>query len=327
MDIHQRIAKLIPFIADLMIHKKWQVALAESCTGGGLASTLTSLSGSSKWFNFGLVTYSNEAKIQYLNVSDELLKNEGAVSQACALAMIKGLGHENFFRLAITGFAGPEGDDVGEVYMAWQAPDQTLACQVFNLKGSRRQIISQVIYQSLRQMAISSLYPFKVEFNCFFALYLDDASLQQQCLITALELGLSVDELEPFNNLHVTLAYLGHQTTAQLKSLKQKGDDIQNIAAFDLILDVCEQWPRAHCLVLKAQDVPKSLEALVNQLPQAQDTHEFVPHVTIAKRQALQMAKQNMEKIHIPVKSFSLMLSFHGIFYLEYYRWNLNKGE
>ncbi|HBB53687.1 MAG TPA: hypothetical protein DCZ80_07280 [Legionellales bacterium] len=310
-----------------MIHKKWQVALAESCTGGGLASTLTSLSGSSKWFNFGLVTYSNEAKIQYLNVSDELLKNEGAVSQACALAMLQGLGHENFFRLAITGFAGPEGDDVGEVYMAWQAPDHALACQVFHLKGSRRQIISQVIYQSLRQMAISSLYPFNVEFNCFFALYLDDASLQQQCLKTALELGLSVDELEPFNNLHVTLAYLGHQTTAQLKSLKQKGDDIQNIAAFDLILDVCEQWRRAHCLVLKAQVVPKSLEALVKQLPQAQDTHKFVPHVTIAKRQTLQMAKQNIEKIHIPVKSFSLMLSFHGIFYLEYYRWNLNKGE
>jgi nicotinamide-nucleotide amidase len=327
MDIHQRIAKLIPFIADLMTHKKWQVALAESCTGGGLASTLTSWSGSSKWFNFGLVTYSNQAKMQYLNVSDELLKNEGAVSRACALAMVQGLGHENFFRLAITGFAGPEGDDVGEVYIAWQAPYQELTCQEFHLKGNRRQIIIQVIYQSLRQMAISSLYPLHVEFNCFFALYLDDESLQEQCIKTGLDLGLSVDELEPFNNLHVTLAYLGHQTTAQLESLKQKGDDIQNVFAFDLILDVCEQWHRAHCLVLKAQEVPKSLELLVKQLPKAQDKHEFVPHVTLAKRQALQIEKQNIEKISIPVKSFSLMLSFHGIFYLEYYRWNLNKGE
>ncbi|MDQ5883862.1 MAG: nicotinamide-nucleotide amidase, partial [Pseudomonadota bacterium] len=110
MHLELRILKLLPSLAKCMLAKNWKLALAESCSGGKLAATLTALAGSSKWFDFSLVTYSNEAKMNFLQVSSELLEKEGAVSEACALAMVRGLSTCDDFRLAITGFAGPDGD-------------------------------------------------------------------------------------------------------------------------------------------------------------------------------------------------------------------------
>ena len=94
-----------------LIKKKLTISLAESCTGGMLSSTITSISGSSKIFNLGIVTYSNKSKIDILKVPKKIIKKYGSVSNECCLSMIKNLSKiskANIF-VSITGIAGPNG--------------------------------------------------------------------------------------------------------------------------------------------------------------------------------------------------------------------------
>ena len=106
----------------------YQLATAESCTGGLIAATCTSLSGSSLWFERGWVTYSNQAKTTELGVDSELISQHGAVSEAVARAMACGaLQHANAqVSVAVTGVAGPTGGSpdkpVGTVWLAWGLP-------------------------------------------------------------------------------------------------------------------------------------------------------------------------------------------------------------
>ena len=97
--------------------------MAESCTGGMLSSSITSISGASKIFNIGLVTYSNLAKIKLLKVSSPNIKRYGAVSEKCCLKMVEGLSKlsKSKINISITGIAGPKGGSknkpVGLVYI------------------------------------------------------------------------------------------------------------------------------------------------------------------------------------------------------------------
>ena len=95
----------------LLTKKKLKISLAESCTGGKLASTITSVSGASKVFNLGLVTYSNQAKIKILKVSKNIIKKYGAVSYECCYAMVNNLSKisKANINISITGIAGPKG--------------------------------------------------------------------------------------------------------------------------------------------------------------------------------------------------------------------------
>ena len=103
--------------------KKLKLAVAESCTGGMLASSITSISGASKIFNLGLVTYSNQAKIRILRVNKNIIKKYGAVSHQCCLAMVNNLSKisKANINVSITGIAGPKGGTkqkpVGLVYI------------------------------------------------------------------------------------------------------------------------------------------------------------------------------------------------------------------
>ena len=105
--------------------KDLKIALAESCTGGLLAAHLTSLAGSSNWFERGFVTYSNQAKEESIGVSKELIKQYGAVSEEVAKAMAEGALNHSLAQVsvAITGIAGPGGGSankpVGMVCFAW----------------------------------------------------------------------------------------------------------------------------------------------------------------------------------------------------------------
>jgi nicotinamide-nucleotide amidase len=91
--------------------KKINLSIAESCTGGMLAQTLTSVSGASKIFKFAIVSYSNQSKIRILKVSPKIIKKYGAVSSQCCFAMVNGLSKISKAKLniAITGIAGPKG--------------------------------------------------------------------------------------------------------------------------------------------------------------------------------------------------------------------------
>ena len=103
--------------------KKFKIAFAESCTGGLLSSTVTSISGSSKIFDLGLITYSNKAKIDILKVSKKIINKYGAVSKECCLSMVKNLSKisKAHISISITGIAGPNGGTklkpVGLVYI------------------------------------------------------------------------------------------------------------------------------------------------------------------------------------------------------------------
>jgi nicotinamide-nucleotide amidase len=106
-----------------LIKKRLKISFAESCTGGLLSSSITSISGSSKVFNLGLITYSNKSKIDILKVPKKIIDRYGAVSNECCLSMVKNLskiGKANI-SVSITGIAGPSGGTklkpVGLVYI------------------------------------------------------------------------------------------------------------------------------------------------------------------------------------------------------------------
>ena len=107
----------------ILTKKKLKISFAESCTGGLLASSITSISGASKIFNLGLITYSNQAKIKFLKVNKNIINKHGAVSHECCLAMVNNLSNisKANINVSITGIAGPKGGSklkpVGLVYI------------------------------------------------------------------------------------------------------------------------------------------------------------------------------------------------------------------
>ena len=94
-----------------LVKKNLKISFAESCTGGMLSSAITSISGASKVFNIGLITYSNHAKIKFLKVNKNIIEKYGAVSHECCFAMVKNLSKisKANINVSITGIAGPNG--------------------------------------------------------------------------------------------------------------------------------------------------------------------------------------------------------------------------
>jgi len=110
-------------IVSLLKKKKYKISFAESCTGGLLSSVITSVTGSSKVFTFGLVTYSNQSKTKVLKVPKNIIRKYGSVSEPVCLAMVKNLNKisKTNISVSITGIAGPSGGTkmkpVGLVYV------------------------------------------------------------------------------------------------------------------------------------------------------------------------------------------------------------------
>ena len=115
--------KLSQIVVKILRKKRLKISFAESCTGGLLSSTITSISGSSKVFTMGLVTYSNQSKINLLKVQKNILRKHGSVSYEACLAMVKNLNNisKTNISVSITGIAGPGGGSknkpVGLVYI------------------------------------------------------------------------------------------------------------------------------------------------------------------------------------------------------------------
>jgi PncC family amidohydrolase len=127
--------KLINKVSDELKKHHVTIATAESCTGGLLAHSLTNISGSSEYFDCGVISYSNKAKKQLLGVPEQLLKNYGAVSKEVAAAMAKAIQQraQVNYGLATTGIAGPTGGSkdkpVGLVYIAISTKDTVIVKQ------------------------------------------------------------------------------------------------------------------------------------------------------------------------------------------------------
>jgi len=118
-------------ILDILKKKKLEISFAESCTGGLLSSTITSINGSSKVFSMGLITYSDQAKIKILKVNNKIIQKYGAVSKECCLSMVKNLSKisKSNISISITGVAGPNGGTkkkpVGLVYIGIKKGNKT----------------------------------------------------------------------------------------------------------------------------------------------------------------------------------------------------------
>ncbi|MES2824307.1 MAG: CinA family protein [Pseudomonadota bacterium] len=139
-----------------LLLRKWHVATAESCTGGGLAAAMTQVAGSSAWFECGIISYGNRIKQKLLNVSADVLAEDGAVSEAVVMQMVKGvLGLSDAdIAVAVSGIAGPSGgtkdNPIGTVWFAWAHTNGEVRTQVFHFVGDRVQIQHQAIAQGLR---------------------------------------------------------------------------------------------------------------------------------------------------------------------------------
>ena len=135
-------------LVKILIKKKLKVSFAESCTGGLLASSITSVSGASKVFNLGLVTYSNKAKIKILKVNKDIIKKYGAVSSECCFEMVKNLSRisKANINVSITGIAGPKGGTklkpVGLVYIGVKKGNKIDVNKCL-FKGKKRSLIQK----------------------------------------------------------------------------------------------------------------------------------------------------------------------------------------
>jgi len=140
--------------AELKAHGR-MLALAESCTGGWIAKVCTDLAGSSAWFERALVTYSNLAKSEELDVGPAVIQRCGAVSEVVAAAMARGAraaGHADW-AIAVTGIAGPEGGTpdkpVGTVCFGWVGPDDEPETETCLFSGDRDRVRRQTVAHAL----------------------------------------------------------------------------------------------------------------------------------------------------------------------------------
>jgi nicotinamide-nucleotide amidase len=141
----------VELLAQRLMVADLRVATAESCTGGGIAQALTSVAGSSDWFEYGIVSYSNASKQKLLGVSLAALETAGAVSEAVVKDMAEGaIVHSNAqLAVSVSGIAGPDGGTpdkpVGCVWLAWAMAGQPTAASCFYFQGSRDAIRAQAV--------------------------------------------------------------------------------------------------------------------------------------------------------------------------------------
>jgi nicotinamide-nucleotide amidase len=155
--MHNEIYHLSEQLGSALLQNSATVTTAESCTGGGVSQAITSVAGSSAWFNCGFVTYANSAKQQMLGVDQTLLEKHGAVSEPVVMSMVKGAAQcaSADYAVAISGIAGPDGGSndkpVGTVWFAWLSPNGVIA-RKYLLSGDRIAVREQAVKISLQEL-------------------------------------------------------------------------------------------------------------------------------------------------------------------------------
>ena len=139
-----------------LIKKNITLSIAESCTGGLLSSKFTRLSGSSKYFQMGLVTYSNKAKIKILKVNKKIINKYGSVSPECCKAMVENLSKisKANINVSITGIAGPKGGSkkkpVGLVYIGVKKGNNIIISKIIFNSKNRTSIQKSTVKKAIR---------------------------------------------------------------------------------------------------------------------------------------------------------------------------------
>ena len=154
--------KISQKIIKLLQRKKLKIAFAESCTGGMLSSTITSVSGSSKVFTMSLVTYSDQAKSTILKVPKQIIKKHGSVSMQCCLSMVNNLGKisKSNICVSITGIAGPSGGSrkkpVGLVFIAIKKANK-ININRYLIKNKGRSYIQKTAVKNSLELILNSI--------------------------------------------------------------------------------------------------------------------------------------------------------------------------
>ena len=152
--------KLSQKIVRLLRNKRLKISFAESCTGGLLSSTITSISRSSEVFTIGLITYSNQSKISTLKVPKNIIRKHGAVSYETCLAMVKNLSKisKTNLSVSITGIAGPKGGTkkkpVGLVFIGIKKDNKTLV-RKYLFKNKKRTSIQRAAVNKALNLILS----------------------------------------------------------------------------------------------------------------------------------------------------------------------------
>ena len=152
--------KISQKIVKLLTKKKIKIAFAESCTGGLLSSTITSISGSSRVFTLGFITYSNQAKISILKIPKKIIMKHGAVSYETCLSMVKNLNKisKTNISVSITGVAGPKGGTknkpVGLVFIGIKKGNKTLI-KKYLFKNKKRSSIQRATVNKALNLILS----------------------------------------------------------------------------------------------------------------------------------------------------------------------------
>jgi nicotinamide-nucleotide amidase len=151
-----KLTELSQQLAKLLLQLQKQLAVAESCTGGWLAKTLTDLAGSSQWFERGFITYSNAAKQEMLGVRPKTLLRDGVVSEAVVVEMAAGalIHSQADISVAISGIAGPggavPGKPVGTVCFSWAVKGQSHHKDTKHFEGDREAVRLQSVMFALQ---------------------------------------------------------------------------------------------------------------------------------------------------------------------------------
>jgi nicotinamide-nucleotide amidase len=157
-DSFSDLPALVQTLADGLLRKGWMMATAESCTGGLIAGACTDLAGSSRWFERGFVTYSNEAKTEVLGVAATLIAAHGAVSEPVVRAMAEGAMTRSRAQVAVavTGVAGPTGGSsekpVGTVWFGWSVNGQAHT-ERRRFDGDRATVRAATVRHALQTLA------------------------------------------------------------------------------------------------------------------------------------------------------------------------------
>ncbi|MCH9756422.1 MAG: RNA 2',3'-cyclic phosphodiesterase [Gammaproteobacteria bacterium] len=315
------ILKLAEQLGEQLKTEHMQLTVAESCTGGSLAAALTAIPGSSHWFERGFVTYSNHAKKEILNVSEQTLHFDGAVSEATVCAMAEGAiqNSDAHLSVAISGIAGPDGGTetkpVGTVWIAWAGLRKPTKATCYTFPGDRIAVREAAVLKALEGLLKrTKTYtpPSQDAHRYFFALWPDEPTkeaLHQQAQIITKQTACTPILPE---NLHLTLAYLGALTTEEVSTIKQINCPI---APFELKLTETHHWPEQNITYFgPAPSEPlQKLHAFLNQHLLKQgfkpERREFIPHITLARDYTHSFDSCTLKPIHWFVHELCLVKS------------------
>ncbi|MDF1645991.1 MAG: RNA 2',3'-cyclic phosphodiesterase [Legionellaceae bacterium] len=314
--------KLAKKLGEQLQKNHLQLTVAESCTGGSLAATLTSISGSSHWFDRGFVTYSNHAKKEILGVSEHTLHFDGAVSEATVRAMAEGAIRHSDAQLsvAISGIAGPDGGTqakpVGTVWIAWSGLKQPTIATCYTFSGDRIAVREVAVLKALKGLIQRAEAYNTISIQntaCYFFALWPDTSTKEALHQQAQTITQNTSCLpSPAENLHLTLAYLGALTPDECNTVKRFTCPIP---PFELKFTHAYHWSELRLAYFDpnlSQSLIK-LHTFLNQYLLEQgfkpERREFIPHITLARDYTETLASCITNPVHWFIHELCLVKS------------------